>query len=68
MESPVSKVLLKVIEVTTIFLIWQIYSSDMFVRSEIIGGLQDLPANIKAVLAQDDKVCLSQIDGSSLKF
>jgi len=25
-------------------------------RSEIIGGLQDLPANIKAVLAQDDKV------------
>ena len=37
----------------------------VFIRSEIIGGLQDLPGNIKAVLAQDDKVSLSLIDQES---
>ena len=40
-------------------------SDIIWVRSEIIGGLRDLPGNIKAVLAQDDKVCLSQLKFST---
>ena len=56
-DSPAHKVLLK--EVTAISLIYNLRCNHQkFVRSEIIGGLKDLPGNIKAVLAQDDKVGL----------
>ena len=41
---------------------YDIKGENVCIRSEIIRGLQDLPGNIKTVLAQDNKVSNQHLD------